>query len=161
MLSRYVAPASRLHIVRYQFDQRILARITLAAILWLQGFPDQARNTAEGTIEDALAIDHPISLTYALAQSACPITLETGDLDAAERFLKLINDQASRFPSAAWDLWSRCLRGKLLIKRGDFTVAARVLAAARDRLAAVYGRFSEGFGTSDLRKAKQLLDELG
>jgi predicted ATPase len=34
-------------------------------------------------------------------------------------------------------------------------------AAARDLLAPVYGWFSEGFGTPDLREAKALLDELG
>jgi predicted ATPase len=33
------------------------------------------------------------------------------------------------------------------------------LAHARDLLASVYGRFTEGFGTADLRTAKSLLDE--
>jgi predicted ATPase len=32
---------------------------------------------------------------------------------------------------------------------------------ARDLLAPVYGWFTEGFDTPDLRKAKALLDELG
>src|SRR5262249_52299211 len=34
------------------------------------------------------------------------------------------------------------------------------LGDARDQLAPVYGRFTEGFETTDLRTAKQLLDEL-
>jgi len=34
-------------------------------------------------------------------------------------------------------------------------------AEARDLLAPVYGWFSEGFGTADLKEAKALLDELG
>ena len=34
-------------------------------------------------------------------------------------------------------------------------------AEARDLLAPIYGWFTEGFGTSDLREAKALLDELG
>jgi predicted ATPase len=33
-------------------------------------------------------------------------------------------------------------------------------AEARDRLAAVYGWFTEGFDTSDLKEAEALLDEL-
>ena len=33
-------------------------------------------------------------------------------------------------------------------------------AAASDLLAAVYGRFTEGFATADLIAARQLLDEL-
>jgi predicted ATPase len=32
---------------------------------------------------------------------------------------------------------------------------------ARDLLASVYGWFTEGFGTPDLKEAKALLDELG
>ncbi len=32
---------------------------------------------------------------------------------------------------------------------------------ARELLAPIYGRFTEGFETADLREAKQLLDELG
>ena len=34
-------------------------------------------------------------------------------------------------------------------------------AEARDLLAPIYGWFTEGFGTPDLREAKALLDELG
>ena len=33
-------------------------------------------------------------------------------------------------------------------------------AEARDLLAPIYGRFTEGFGTPDLKEAKALLDEL-
>ena len=33
-------------------------------------------------------------------------------------------------------------------------------AEARDQLAPVYGWFTEGFGTPDLKEAKALLDEL-
>jgi predicted ATPase len=35
------------------------------------------------------------------------------------------------------------------------------LADARDLLAPVYGRFSEGFATGDLTAARRLVDELG
>jgi predicted ATPase len=35
------------------------------------------------------------------------------------------------------------------------------LAEARDLLASVYGWFTEGFDTPDLKDAKALLDELG
>ncbi|MCW5626550.1 MAG: helix-turn-helix transcriptional regulator, partial [Burkholderiales bacterium] len=42
MLGRYVAPRQRSHIIRFQFDQRLTAHVTLAKVRWLQGFPDQA-----------------------------------------------------------------------------------------------------------------------
>jgi hypothetical protein len=39
-------------------------------------------------------------------------------------------------------------------------VIGRVLLPARDLLAPVYGWFTEGFDTLDLKEAKALLDEL-
>jgi predicted ATPase len=42
---------------------------------------------------------------------------------------------------------------QMLTKRGDRT-------AARDLLAPVYGWFTEGFDTADLKDAKALLEEL-
>jgi hypothetical protein len=53
MLSRYVAPARRAHAIRFQYDQRLIARMILARILWLQGFPDQAMRTAHRNVEEA------------------------------------------------------------------------------------------------------------
>ena len=50
------------------------------------------------------------------------------------------------------------------IARGDESRPAlgreRRRAEARDLLAPVYGWFTEGFGTADLKEAKTLLDEL-
>ena len=39
--------------------------------------------------------------------------------------------------------------------------ASQRRAAARDLLASVYGRFTEGFETKDLKDAKRLLEQLG
>ena len=47
------------------------------------------------------------------------------------------------------------------------TILARLLrdrnriGEARDQLAPIYDRFTEGFGTADLQSAKRLLDEFG
>ena len=61
MLSRYVAPVRRSHIIRFHFDQRVMARTALAEILWLQGFPDQAMRAAETNVAEGQSIDHPLS----------------------------------------------------------------------------------------------------
>ena len=46
-----------------------------------------------------------------------------------------------------------CARARALLERGR-------LSEARDLLAPVYDRFTEGFDTADLKEAKRLLDEL-
>ena len=57
-------------------------------------------------------------------------------------------------------------RGTLNRKRQPATTLARVLAERNDRhmavdlLAPIYGWFTEGFDTADLKEAKALLDEL-
>jgi len=69
---------------RYQFDQRVTARATLARILWLQGFPDRAVRSAEESVEAAQASGDVLSLCNALVQAACPVV---GDLASAERYI--------------------------------------------------------------------------
>src|SRR6185503_7922178 len=53
MLARYVPAVRRSHAIRFQYDQPLVARMILARILWLQGFPDQALRTAQSNVEDA------------------------------------------------------------------------------------------------------------
>ena len=117
MLSRYVAPAHRSHAIRFQYDQQVASRMILARILWLQGFPDQALRTAQQNVEDARAIDHALSLCYAL-EAACLVPLWIGDLPAAERFVAMLLDHSARHALTVWHARGRCLNGVLLIKRG-------------------------------------------
>jgi predicted ATPase len=136
MLSRYVAPVRRSHIIRFQFDQRVTAHVALAAVLWLQGYPDQAMRTVESKIEDASALHHELSLCNALAK-ACPVALLAGDLEAAERFVAMLLDHSARNALASWQAEGRCFQGALLIKRGDVANGLHVLRTALDELPAM------------------------
>ena len=94
MLGRYVAKRS--HIIRFHYDQRLLAHSYHSLILWLQGFADQAMRSVECQVADARASDHPVSLANALLQSACPVALLVGDLALAERYVKALMDLSAR-----------------------------------------------------------------
>ena len=102
MLSSYVAPVQRSPLIRFQFDQRVVARGALARILWLQGFPDQARRTAQSTVDDARALDHAVSLCLALCEAACPVALFTGDLAAAESYVAMLLDSSAAHALPIW-----------------------------------------------------------
>jgi predicted ATPase/DNA-binding winged helix-turn-helix (wHTH) protein len=120
MLANFVASANRSHyVVRFGFDQRISARIMLARILWLQGYPDQARRAAEATIEEAQATDHASSLCYALADAACLIALWTGDLEAADHYAELLVEHSTRLALPAWQPAGQLYQAVILIRRGD------------------------------------------
>jgi predicted ATPase/DNA-binding winged helix-turn-helix (wHTH) protein len=133
-IERVLPSLDRIRLYRFQFDQASAARCILAHILWLQGFPDQAVRTSQISVDGARASDHALSFCNALAQAACPIALLVGDLAAAERSVGMLIEHSERHGLAVWQIWSRCLKGVLLIKRGEIVVGLPLLRAALDEL---------------------------
>ena len=134
MLRRYVTPVNRSHIVRFQFDQRVTAHITLGRVLWLQGYPEQALRCVESTVEGALALDHVLSLCNALAQAACPVALLAGDLAAAERFTAMLLDRTQTHALDLWSAYGRLFEGELRVRRGDVDRGLTLIRGAVDEL---------------------------
>jgi predicted ATPase/DNA-binding winged helix-turn-helix (wHTH) protein len=132
MLGRYVARTS--HIIRFQFDQQLLAHSYHTRILWLQGFADQAMRTVESHLVAARTSDHPYSLFSGLLQTACPVALLAGDLTLAERYVKALMDLSARHDVELWTLGGRCFRGVLLIKRGEVGAGLELLRTAFARV---------------------------
>jgi predicted ATPase/DNA-binding winged helix-turn-helix (wHTH) protein len=134
MLARYVRTVHRWHTVGFRVDQSIVARATLARILWLQGFPDQAIRISKTAVDDAQAYEHAMSTCYVLVEAAIPLSLMTGDLDAAEGLLAMLRDQLSRHGFVIWEACARCFQEALLIRRGDVDAGLRRLGVALDEL---------------------------
>jgi predicted ATPase len=132
MLSGYVAPVQRL--VLFQFDQRVVARFALARILWLQGFPDQARRTAQSSVADARALNHAVSLCLALNKAACPVALFTGDLAAAESYVAMLLDSSAAHALPIWRAEAHRFHATLLIRNGDFDTGLRLLRTSLEQL---------------------------
>jgi predicted ATPase/DNA-binding winged helix-turn-helix (wHTH) protein len=132
MLADYVAPFRHAHVIRFQRDQRLVARALFARILWLQGFPDHAAQTAQSAVAEAEAADHALSLCGILADAACPIALAMGDLAAAERYVRMLLDHSSRHALVRWHAWGRRLEGWLSIRRGDVTTGLQLISAGSD-----------------------------
>lgn len=130
MLHGYISPVDGSHITRFLFDQRVSAGITDAQVLWLQGRPEQALRSLDINIADALSLNHGLSLCNALAKSACHIALFAGDLDAAERYTRLLLDHTARHGLDVWHAFGRCFEGVLLIRRGDIDAGLPVLSKA-------------------------------
>jgi predicted ATPase/DNA-binding SARP family transcriptional activator len=133
MLEHYVAGARQSHTIRFQYDQPLLARMILARILWLQGFPDQARQVAESSVADARAIDHAVSICGAL-EVACLVSIWSGDLAAAERSVAMLLDHSARTALSVWNARGRCLEGVRLIHGGETADGLALLGAALDEL---------------------------
>ncbi|MCW5621953.1 MAG: AAA family ATPase [Burkholderiales bacterium] len=80
--------------------------------------------------------------------------IQEGRKAEAETFLHASIEWAREQQAKSWELRSATTLAELLRSRGD-------TAAARSMLAPVYGWFTEGFDTHDLKAARALLDDLG
>src|SRR5271169_3332424 len=76
-----------------------------------------------------------------------------GAAAAAEDQFRQALDWARRQGALSWELRAATSLTRLLRDTDR-------IGEARDLLAPIYERFTEGFGTADLRAAKKLLDEL-
>jgi predicted ATPase/DNA-binding winged helix-turn-helix (wHTH) protein len=126
----HAAADHRSYMIRFQIDLLVAARVVLARVLWLQGFPDRAMRAAERSIEDARAADHAVSLCHALAVATCPIALLVGDLAAAEHYVEMLLNHSTRHGLTHWRAVGRRYQGVLAIKRGDVTTGSRLLRTA-------------------------------
>jgi predicted ATPase/DNA-binding winged helix-turn-helix (wHTH) protein len=133
MFSGYVPALHDRPILRFQFDPWLTAQMKLGVILWLQGHPDQAIRTIENCIDDALAINHSVTLCNGLASGACPVALWNGDLRTAERWIAISLENAERSGLTAWQADANCLRGVLFIRRGDIAAGVNILINALDK----------------------------
>jgi predicted ATPase/DNA-binding winged helix-turn-helix (wHTH) protein len=120
VLSQYVPSVHWSHISGFLVDHRVTARTMLSRVLWIQGFADQAVSSARSTVDEARATGSALSLCTALAHAACPIAMYVGDLAAAERLLATLLEYSAKLPLTLWDALGRCLKGTLLLARGDF-----------------------------------------
>jgi predicted ATPase/DNA-binding winged helix-turn-helix (wHTH) protein len=127
VVRHYVAPADRRLTAWGQFDQRALARAMLARALWFQGYAEQAMDQARLSLEEAQRTNFPLSIGEALRVAVCDIALMTGDLDTADQSITMLLEIATSRNAPFWGIFGRCLRGKLLVIRGDFAQGSALL----------------------------------
>jgi hypothetical protein len=70
---------------RAGFDLYVVARYVLARILWLQGYPEQAMQALQVSVEEARRLHNPVTLCSVLALGGCALSIRAGDLDNAWR----------------------------------------------------------------------------
>ncbi len=86
----------------FQFDQGVAALTALARILWIKGMPEQALEHAEAAVERAQAIDHSLSLCFAISVGCAPVAFWTGDLDRAARYTAALRHCTTEYSLTFW-----------------------------------------------------------
>ena len=147
----YVAPAGQRHVIWFQHDQLVVAKVVLARVLCLQGFLDQATQMARESLDQARASGHSLTLRYVLGWGLCPLSLMIGDLDAGADFVATLVDLAARRSLPFWQSVGRALEGTLAIRRGEFASGLALLHGVLDakpgwavRFPDFLGAFAEG-----------------
>lgn len=120
-------------VVSFQFSQRITARCFLAQTLWLTGYMDKAIGLAIGNVEDAIAIGHPATISYALTEGGCPVAWNVGNFSLLEHYSQLALCRTARNGLDVWHTIGECFSGILQLKRGN-DVGLEILADALGRL---------------------------
>jgi predicted ATPase/DNA-binding winged helix-turn-helix (wHTH) protein len=134
MLDAYRPPSNGSHLARFQYDQRITARITLARVLWLRGKDEEALREIDEIVEAALAAGHNLTLCHVLSDAACPVSLMAGDLARAERYTDMLHRRTTDHALDVWHAYSECFEGDILIRTGDAATGVKLVGEALDRL---------------------------
>lgn len=134
MLDVYRAPGDGSHLARFQYDQAITARITLARVLWLRGLAEEALEEVDDIIDEALAVGHNLTLCHALSDAACPVSLMAGDLARAERYTDMLLSHTKARSLDVWNAYGQCYQGDILIRNGEAATGVALVRAALERL---------------------------
>jgi predicted ATPase len=155
--------------MRFQYNQAVAARCYLGQIELQQGFPDRAMSIVSANVQYAISIDHELSLCFALEEGACPIALQVGNLEAAERFTTMLLDLTERRALTGWYPMGRVFQAMLLAGRGDIEAAASIFRIALDslgtshiapRFTSILGYYAEVLGrVREFSDAHALIDE--
>jgi predicted ATPase len=86
----------------FHFDQRATALTSLARILWVLGYPEQALDHAERAVQRAMEINHSLSLCFALSIGCTPVAFWTGDGERAVRYTRLLQDRSREYSLSFW-----------------------------------------------------------
>jgi predicted ATPase len=140
-------------VVRFGMDFRLLVRVFLARVLWLQGFADQAVRMAEQSLREADATGHAISQCFVLAIASCPIAFWVGDRVAATKYTAKLVELSRQHALPHWAAFGARFEQILVIKAGDLEGGSRRRPSGQDEVAAPNFSFRSLSGLTQLAEA--------
>ncbi|MBT9486780.1 MAG: winged helix-turn-helix domain-containing protein [Rubrivivax sp.] len=113
-----------------QFDPRVAGLTVMARVLWLQGLPWQALRHAEEAVNEALAIDHGLSLCFAIAIGAAPVAFWCGGHERARAWSGLLKQRADERAFHYWQAFGDGYQRVLGLQPGDALPALALVGLA-------------------------------
>lgn len=134
MLSEYELVSQARHSVRFQFDQRVTARIIIARCLWISGDERAATDEVEKTMGYARDIGHNHSISNLLAEAVCPLALLSGNDTEAAAAIRLLRDHTKALSLDVWHTYADCFEAELHLRAGEYRLCLAKLRPAMDIL---------------------------
>lgn len=100
------------------FDYPSRGRITLARILWIQGYPDQAIILARQALDEVIRLGHPAKLSMAIVW-AFTVFRWNQEPDSSERYIETLILEADKHLLGPYKAVGEGLRGVVLIAQGQ------------------------------------------
>jgi predicted ATPase len=111
------------------YDYFSRARITLARILWLQGYPDQAVDTARRAVADTMRIGHPVKLCMALLWSFS-VFVWNCETENYEEYADRLILEASKHSLGPYQTIGYGTKGVVLVAQGQVETGIALLRGA-------------------------------
>jgi predicted ATPase/DNA-binding winged helix-turn-helix (wHTH) protein len=117
----------------FSLDYPDRAHITLARILWLQGYPDQAMEMTQQAIARAIAFGHPVKLTRALLW-AFAVYAWNGEAEAYEDYADRIIQESSKHALGPFQAIGEAIKGVIRAAQGRIEESLILLRLALDKI---------------------------
>ena len=140
-------------VVRFGMDFRLLVKVFLARVLWLQGFSDQAVRMAEQSLREADATGHAILQCFVLAIASCAIAFWVGDWVAAARHTARLVELSRQRALPHWAAFGARFERVLVIRAGGLDGGSRKQTSGQDEMAAPNFSFRSLSGLTQLAEA--------
>lgn len=134
MLADYGAVDRLGDTVRFQFDQRLMARVILARLDWFLGREADALASVAAMIAEAETLDHTLSLANVLAEAACPIALLAGRDDLAAAYVAQLRATTRALSLDVWHCYADCFDAELHLRQGETAACLQGLEPALETL---------------------------
>ncbi|MBB4370505.1 putative ATPase/DNA-binding winged helix-turn-helix (wHTH) protein [Bradyrhizobium sp. cir1] len=109
------------------------AQITLARVLWLQGYPDQAAQLVRRAISDVIAANHPVMFCRALPW-AFGVFFWNGDTEDCEDHIDRFIVEARRHNLAILQMVGEAMKGITLLARNETDAGLAMLRGSIEKL---------------------------
>jgi predicted ATPase len=96
----------------------VVALNVSALLLWMTGFPDQARERASKAVALGQKLDHPFSRSYALFHHSI-LNLWMGDFQEALASARALMDLAAEYDFQIWSTLAACVCGAAMVGIGE------------------------------------------